>query len=200
MSAPETIYEKRFAAARVCLLVVALGSALNVLLQTLNPMLYFPFSASVPRFFMIVAMEEKRDPEDLLIFAVFALISAGFYLLCRLLCKRRSGWMTAAAVLFGLETFWSMMLCMFDESTFLELVFHAVILFYLARGASAAKRMKYPVFETPETVYTPPATVYPVQKKPRTIRLNGEEVKMSGKSVRAKNSARMLLNGEPVDE
>lgn len=200
MAASDKTPEKRFAAARVSLLVVALCSALNVVLQTLNPRLYFPFSASLSRFFMIVGLEEKRDPEDLLIFAVFALFSAGFYLLCRLLCNRRGGWMTAAAVVFGLETFWSMMLCMSDETSFLEFLFHAVVLYYLVRGASAAKRMKHPVFETPETVYAPPATVYPVQKEPQTIRLNGEDVKMSEKAVRAKKSSQILVNGEPVDE
>ena len=199
MSQTDTILKKRVAAARLCLMVVAMGSALNVFLQLLNPKLYFPFSASVPRFFMIVGLEEE-DPELLPIFAVVALICAGFYLLCRLLSKQRGGWLKAAAVLFGLETFWSMMLCISDETSFLELVFHVVVLYYLARGASAAKRLKCPVFATPETVYTPPATVYPVQKKPQTLRLNGEEVKLSGKAVRANHSAKILLNGEPVDE
>ena len=133
--------------ARNNLLVVVLFTVLNMVLLLIGSKRYFLFSATIP--YYLIFFGYTFDYFTLgtytltgLVMALVPLIGLG---LCWFMCKKDNRWMTAAAVLFGVDTaaMAAMMLWAGDLSgSFLDIVFHGWVLVTLIAGIKAANRLK----------------------------------------------------------
>lgn len=133
--------------ARNNLLVVVLFTVLNMVLLLIGSNRYFLFSATIP--YYLIFFGYTFDYFTLgtytltgMVMALVPLIGLG---LCWFMCKKDNRWMTAAAVLFGIDTaaMAAMMLWAGDLSgSFLDIVFHGWVLVTLIAGIKAANRLK----------------------------------------------------------
>lgn len=133
--------------ARNNLLVVVLFTVLNMVLLLIGSNRYFLFSATIP--YYLIFFGYTFDYFTLgaytltgLVMALVPLIGLG---LCWFMCKKDNRWMTAAAVLFGIDTvaMAALMLWAGDLSgSFLDIVFHGWVLVTLIAGIKAANRLK----------------------------------------------------------
>ncbi len=98
---------------RYSLLLIVILTVVNLIMTILDTNTYFLFSASVPYYLVFVGMGIENGFVDgawnvkgTLTYTglVIALVIVAVYLLCWLLSKKRAGWLTAALVLFIVDT------------------------------------------------------------------------------------------------
>ena len=150
--------EAIFMKARGNLLAIVVFSSINVILTALNINLNFLFSATIPTgivyFGQGVSNGLGGSPVAVLIFAVIAMLFVGVFGLCYLLSKKMKGFMLVALILFILDTLWLAWLLSraFDAEAFLNIAFHAWVLYYLVIGTKAWLDLKRlpPAEETPD--------------------------------------------------
>ena len=124
--------------ARNMVLIILLMTLINLVFLLLEYDRYFLFSASVPYYGVALARIFELDMTLPLVLAV--VIMAG-YLICWLLAKKKSGAITAALVLFCLDTL----------ALLLDLVFHVMGIIALAQGVAAGAKLKnLPPEQVPE--------------------------------------------------
>lgn len=162
---------RRYRTAQVNLYIVAVFTLVNVITAALFISdSYFLFSAFVPydmvisalifcgklppEFYTEMGMEGMTFlPEGIFIGAtVVAVVIAGLYLLFGLLSKKKVGWMIAALVVYGVDTFWILFNYGIDISFALDYLFHIWVIVSLSMGIAASYRMKTLPEEVPETV------------------------------------------------
>ncbi len=138
--------------ARNMVLIILLMTLINLVFLLLEYDRYFLFSASVPYYGVALARIFELDMTLPLVLAV--VIMAG-YLICWLLAKKKSGAITAALVLFCLDTL-ALLGIAFGvmESplvNLLDLVFHVIGIIALAQGVAAGAKLKnLPPEQVPE--------------------------------------------------
>ncbi len=138
--------------ARNMVLIILLMTLINLVFLLLEYDRYFLFSASVPYYGVALARIFELDMTLPLVLAV--VIMAG-YLICWLLAKKKSGAITAALVLFCLDTL-ALLGIAFGvmESplvNLLDLVFHVIGIIALVQGVAAGARLKkLPPEQVPE--------------------------------------------------
>lgn len=138
--------------ARNMVLIILLMTLINLVFLLLEYDRYFLFSASVPYYGVALAQIFELDMTLPLVLAV--VIMAG-YLICWLLAKKKSGAITAALVLFCLDTL-ALLGIAFGvmESplvNLLDLVFHVIGIIALAQGVAAGAKLKnLPPEQVPE--------------------------------------------------
>ena len=104
---------RQVANGRYSLLLIVILTVVNLIMTILDTNTYFLFSASVPYYLVFVGMGIENGFVDgawnvkgTLTYTglVIALVIVAVYLLCWLLSKERAGWLTAALVLFIVDT------------------------------------------------------------------------------------------------
>lgn len=104
---------RQVANGRYSLLLIVILTVVNLIMTILDTNTYFLFSASVPYYLVFVGMGIENGFVDgawnvkgTLTYTglVIALVIVAVYLLCWLLSKKRAGWLTAALVLFIIDT------------------------------------------------------------------------------------------------
>lgn len=131
--------------ARGTVLTILLMTVVNLLLLFLDYDRYFLFSASVPYYGVAVARALELNAAP---FAALAVVILAGYLVCWILGKKKSGAITAALVLFSLDTLALLALAILvglagePLATLLDLLFHVAALVELAVGVSAGAKLK----------------------------------------------------------
>lgn len=145
--------EQKAKGGRSNLLLAIILTVVNIVLLIAGSDMMLLFSISVPYYAVIFGMI-LGGQELMVTGCVIAGIMLAVYFLCWLLSKKRVGWLVAALVLMILDT-----LCLIgfyllaaEISGILDFVFHAMIIYYLAAGISATKKLKNMPPEEPDIV------------------------------------------------
>lgn len=166
--------------ARSNLLSVLIFSVVNIPLILFSGG-YFLFSLSVTQLLTFTINEVRVDPEFadillpmILIFAVPMAIILGLYFVCWLCSKKRAGWLTFAAVLFGLDClllgfslFLNLSAGAFDLFSIIDVAYHVWVMISLIKGAAAAAKLKRMPAEEPITPIVPPSGDYTYTEIPQ---------------------------------
>lgn len=146
---------RQVANGRYSLLLIVILTVVNLIMTILDTNTYFLFSASVPYYLVFVGMGIENGFVDgawnvkgTLTYTglVIALVIVAVYLLCWLLSKKRAGWLTAALVLFIIDT-----VALVD---FLLHIWAIVELVLAVRGSKKLRAL--PPTEEPRNVCTGP--------------------------------------------
>ena len=146
---------RQAASGRSSLLLVLIFSVVNIIMVLLDTDTYFLFSASVPYYLTMLGKGmdngfvngswDVNGTYTITALVISAVILAVF-LLCWIFSKKRSGWLTAAAVLFVLDT---LALAVFTFSLYdspvgniMDFIFHIWVIASLIHGAVASKKLK----------------------------------------------------------
>lgn len=159
--------------ARSNLLTVLIFSVINIPLILFSGG-YFLFSLSITQLLTFTINEVRADPECadillpmILIYAIPMAIILGLYFVCWLCSKKRAGWLTVAAVLFGLDClllgfslFLNLSAGAFDLFSIIDVAYHVWVMISLIKGAAAAAKLKRMPAEEPITPIVPPTGDY----------------------------------------
>ncbi len=102
-------WTKMIAGGRASLLLIVVLTVVNIVLLLVEADRYFVFSASIPYYLTAFGMGMDSAFSSgigtyTIIAVIFSVIVVGIYLLCWALCKKKTGWLIAALVLFSLDT------------------------------------------------------------------------------------------------
>lgn len=151
---------RQVANGRYSLLLIVILTVVNLIMTILDTNTYFLFSASVPYYLVFVGMGIENGFVDgawnvkgTLTYTglVIALVIVAVYLLCWLLSKERTGWLTAALVVITFALYDSPMGKLVD---FLLHIWAIVELVLAVRGSRKLKEL--PPTEEPRNVCTGP--------------------------------------------
>lgn len=145
--------EAKYEMARRNLLAVIILLVANVVMLFFGSTTMMLFSATVPYYIALVGYV-LGIRTFMIIGAVIAAFIILVYFLCWIFSKKHYGWMLAALVLFILDTLFLGYLYIFvigDVSGILDVVIHALVLYYLVIGVINGKRLKTLPPESPET-------------------------------------------------
>lgn len=154
--APKEMMNQRYKMARNNLLLVILFTLINCGLALLGGGTYFLFSAFIPYMLVTVGMDlSGKFPEDyyldvygekpenlnllgdgfLVVMVVLAVIGLVLYFLAWLLSKNHKvGWLIFALVFFSMDTVATFLIAGLDITMIIDYLFHAWVIFELARG------------------------------------------------------------------
>ncbi len=139
---------RKLATARNNLLIVVIFTIINLVLLLTESGRYFLVSASVPYdlTFLGAYMNYEETGAIMGTYTYTALfLSAlilGLYVLCWALSKKRPVWYTVAAVLFGLDTLYLVVINMeYISDYIIDIVFHAWVLVELIQAVAAGKKL-----------------------------------------------------------
>ncbi len=157
---PRELQEQKYNISRANLLLVVGFTLLNVILALLGGNYYLLFSASIPYFIVYLSMylcgklpveHYEGDIQDyyflddslFIIATVLAFVIIAVYALFWWLSKeKKSGWLIAALVFFGIDTLGMFYFYGFSVDIIMNLLFHAWIIYYLVSGIVAAQKLK----------------------------------------------------------
>lgn len=144
---PRQMAESRYRSARLDLLIVIIFTVLNIVMLFTGSETMMLFSATVPYYAVAIAYFANLQYGGLEWFITGSLILAfivlAVYLLCWFFSKKRHGWLIVALVLFCLDTLATMVLYMGDfASGIMDFLIHGVVIWYLALGVKAGKKLK----------------------------------------------------------
>lgn len=146
---------RSIAGGRSSLLLILIFTVVNLLFIVLDVDRYFLFAASVP--YYLTSLGKGMDNgfvngawDTNGTYTVTALIISvvilAFYLLCWLLSKKKTGWLTAALVLFILDTVALVLFtfALYDNPmvNLVDFLLHAWAIWELGKGAKAGGRLK----------------------------------------------------------
>ena len=133
----------RYIQARGNLMLAVCLTAVNIVMLLLKFTGMFLFSVTVPYYAVLFGMVEETGTLFIpcLLFAAAIL---GVYFLCWLFSKKNPGWMTAALVLFSIDTVCMLALYIWaqDFSGILDLIMHAMLLYYLISAVRANAKLQ----------------------------------------------------------
>ena len=160
---------RQVANGRYSLLLIVVLTVVNLVLTLLDTGRYFLFSASVPYELVSLGMAFDNGFSDgawsvgTLTFTglVIALVIVAVYLLCWLLSKKHAGWLTAALVLFIIDTVALVVVAfaLYDNpaSQLVDLLLHVWAIVELVQAVRGNKKLQeLPPTEEPRNVYTGP--------------------------------------------
>ena len=139
---------KQIAGGRYSLLLILIFTVVNLVLLLVDSDRYFLFSASVPYYFTAfgIGMDSALSGgigTFTITALVISLLILAVYLLCWILSKKRTGWLTAALVLFCVDTVGLLFLSyIFETSNLLDFLLHAWAIYSLANGVYCAGKLK----------------------------------------------------------
>ncbi len=156
---PRALYEQKYKASRMNLLLVVAFTAINLVLLITNANSYFLFSAFIPYFIATLGMlmcgrfpeEYYEGVEDMVfldnsVFVVLFIISLALtllYLLAGIFSnKNRVGWLIFALVFFGIDTLGMLLINGISFEAILDVVFHGWVIYYLVLGINAHNKLK----------------------------------------------------------
>lgn len=153
------ILEQKYNRSVANLLVVILFSVVNIVLLVAKSDTYFLFSAFIPyllanygmyfcgmfpeEYYYDMPETEFVDTSFLVITLVIAAVIILMYFLCWLFArKKKVGWLIFALVLFSIDTVSMLVLTEFAVESFIDIAFHAWVLFYLISGIVNYSKLK----------------------------------------------------------
>lgn len=154
------VLETQYKNGRNHLLLVAIFTAINLVLHITQANVYFLFSACIPFLLTDLGMllcgkypaeaytgglEDIEFFDDVVLVVLFAisLVLVLFYLLSWIFSnKHRVGWMIFGLVYFATDTLLMLVLNGFALSSLLDIVFHGLVIFSLTRGIVAHYKLK----------------------------------------------------------
>lgn len=186
---PREMLEQKYKSARMNLLLAIILTVVNVVLLIAGSDMMLLFSISVP-FYAVVMGYFMEGSAMLVTGCVIAAIMLAAYLLCWIFSKKHTGWLVAALVLFVIDTIVMglMYLLAGEMSGIMDVVIHALVLYYLIIGiVSANKLKKMPPEKVPtmEEIFANYQNQEQEQQNSTPLRRADEEVK-----------CRVLLEGE----
>ena len=147
--------QNQFSGGRSSLLAVLIFTVVNLVMVLLDTGTQFLFSASVPYYltFLGKAIDNNFSYGDWDVNGTFTItglvigvVVLVVYLLCWLLSKKRGGWLTAALVLFILDTvallIFTVTLLEDPSANIMDFVFHGVIIWQLIMAVRANGKLK----------------------------------------------------------
>ena len=141
---PRQLTELKYKRSRYNLLLVTIVSVINLFSLSLSQT-YFLFSAQIPSFFVELFMYTEEGGiapfADLIIPIVLGVILTIPYLLCFFFSKKRPGWMVAALVFFVFDCIFLVTMYYLSD-VIIDLLFHALVMFYLITGVSNGFKLK----------------------------------------------------------
>lgn len=151
---------QKYASARSNLMLMLALTALNIVLLIVEADYMLLFSATIPYVASIYAMIYGMVPggESYMYAAIsVAAVCLVLYLICWLLSKKNVTWMIVAFVLFILDTVYMayFYISASDASGILDVLIHALVLYYLFVGVKSGLELK----KQPEEVVEVSATV-----------------------------------------
>ena len=171
-ASPRAIYEQKYTASRMNLLLVVVFTAINLVLLVTNSDSYFLFSAFIPYYMASTGMlmcglfpEEFYTGElsgmvflDTSVFYVLLVIAAVLTLLYVVAWffsnKHRVGWLIFILVFFCLDTAGMLFITGISLESIIDILFHAWVIYYLVSGIVAHYKLKgLPPEEEPILVY-----------------------------------------------
>lgn len=152
---------RRYSSARANLMLMMVFTLVNTVLAAVEGDIYFLFSGYAAHMSAVLGREFYDLSGDVLYLIVglgAALLLLVPYLVCWLLSKKRRGWLTAALVLFTIDTVMLAVdaLAMAQASFIMDLIFHIwllVSLFLGVRAGKAALAEQQTVVPAAETVF-----------------------------------------------
>ena len=155
---------------RYGLMLVAILTAVNLLMVLLDADRYFLFSASVPYYLVFLGkgLENGFADGDWSVSGTLtytglaiALVILAVYVACWLLSKKRSGWMTAALVLFSVDTvaLLGIAFVLYDNPAvkLVDFLLHIWAIVEMAQAVRASRKLKaLAAAEGPRSVCTGP--------------------------------------------
>ncbi len=187
---PGNLLLAQYRGARTQLLFAVIFTAVNVGTLLLNANFYFLFSLTVPYYLVVfgaVFTQQTALNAFLIIGAIAAVVIFAVYVILYILSKRKPGAMTAALVLFIIDSLAVIGILIIEImnpsngiSSLFDAAIHALILFWLIRGVSAAKKLKELGISVdtqmiPNAVNTAPAGMPAEQTQPGTSEAEPEE-------------------------
>lgn len=135
--------DQKYRSARSNLLIAVILTLVNIVMLLAGSDTMMLFSVSVPYYAVIFGVV-LGGQELLITGCVIAAVILLVYFLCWLLSKKKAGWLLAAMVMMILDT---LALAAFyflagEISGILDFLFHVLIIYYLAAGISADKKLK----------------------------------------------------------
>ena len=135
---------KQVAGGRYSLLLILIFTVVNLVLLLVDANRYFLFSASVPYYFTAFGMGmDSAFSSGIGTYTITALVISlmilGVYLACWLLSKKHIGWLTAALVLFCVDTAGLLVFSyIFQTTNLLDILLHAWAIYELAYAIRCA--------------------------------------------------------------
>ena len=137
-------HQKRYSTARVDLLIMIALTVANIVLMFIGSDTMMLFSATIPYAFVGAGYWEG-DQEFLIFGIIIAVISLALYLLCWFLSKKKYQWLIVASVLFSIDYAYTIYLYAASGSLgdgIIDMVIHALVLYYLIAGIITGKKLK----------------------------------------------------------
>lgn len=165
---PREKLENTYKAARANLLLVVAFTLINIIGSVLGSETYFLFSAHIPTFFAILGaiLCGRYSPEYyaaigmsdteffgtpvLVVLTAIAVVLTLLYLLFWALSKKRVGWLIAALVFFVADAAFMILSYGISFDMLVDILFHALIVYYLVAGIMAHYKLKALPEEIPE--------------------------------------------------
>ena len=152
---------KQVAGGRYSLLLILIFTVVNLVLLLVDANRYFLFSASVPYYFTAFGMEMDSVVSGgigtyTITALVISLMILGVYLACWLLSKKHIGWLTAALVLFCVDTAGLLVFSyLFETSNLLDILLHAWAIYERAYAIRCAGKLKNRTPQPERPAYNP---------------------------------------------
>ena len=161
---------RQVANGRYSLILIVILTVVNLVMAILDTNTYFLFSASVPYYLVFLGMAIENGFVDgawnvkgSLTYTglVIAVVIVAVYLLCWLMSKKRSGWLTAALVLFIIDTvaLVGIAFALYESPTtkLVDFLLHIWAIVELVQAVRGSKKLlELPPTEEPREVYTGP--------------------------------------------
>ena len=144
---PRQMAQGRYKSARLDLLIIIIFTVLNIVMLFTGSETMMLFSATIPYYTVAIAYFANLQYGGLEWFVTGSLILAfvilAVYLLCWFFSKKRFGWLTAALVLFCIDTVAMVLLYLSEPvSGLMDYLIHGVVIWYLFMGVKAGKQLK----------------------------------------------------------
>ncbi len=144
-------WAKMIAGGRYSLLLIVVLTVVNIVLLLVEADRYFVFSASFPYYLTAFAMGMDEALSGgigicTIIALVIGVLLMGVYMLCWALGKNKPGWLTAALVLFSLDTVVLLVISftLIDSPllNLMDIIFHALAIYELVMAVICAGKLK----------------------------------------------------------
>ena len=142
---------KKISAGRYSLQLIILLTVVNTVFLLADSDHYFVFSASIPYFLTALGMGMDEALSGgigtfTIIAVVIGIIVMGIYVLCWALGEKKPGWLTAALVLFSLDTVGLLVITftLLEDPilNLVDIIFHALAVYELVMAVICAGKLK----------------------------------------------------------